>query len=211
MNVTPSLGNYFAGFANSEPQKQQQTALEKLNAGGSEPGTATENNVIKDAQSVSASTAAEAVSIAKKNASHFAQIEKSGAQVSVVSFGALYKDQVLSETDTNGDGTIWKAELEQQVIAGKGPIEQADSLYKSMDENGDGVVSASEFEDSLPNPFAPADFMNQMCTSMEQFHKDSQVNGTMLFHSNGPQQPVSVDSWLVLASLAAQYMTGSGS
>ncbi|MFL9888634.1 hypothetical protein PQR66_36805 [Paraburkholderia agricolaris] len=123
MNVTPSLGNYFAGFANFEAQNQRQTAPDKLDAGGSEPSTTTENNVMKDTQSASASTAAEAASIAKKNVSHFAQIEKNGVRVRVVSFGTLYKDQVLSETDTNGDSTISKAELEQQVIAGKGTIE----------------------------------------------------------------------------------------
>jgi hypothetical protein len=112
-------------------------------------------------------------------------------------------------TDQNGDGAISLSELEQQVVAGGGTNAQAISMYKAMDESGDGSVSAQEFEDSLPDPFATADFAQQMKDRVEQFQKTASPNGSLVVEP--PEIPVPVDTGLVLGSLAMELDSGSRS
>jgi hypothetical protein len=208
MNVMPPLSSFDANFVNREAKLAQQKYLAAGKSGQPSADAGTAANVIKDAQSASAHDAQVNADVAKANAAAVDHFAKLGMTLTSTSFSSLYKNEVLAATDQNSDGQISASELEQQVVAGGGTNAQADSLYKAMDENGDGSVSAQEFADSLPNPFATADFMQLMKTSIEQFQKQANPNGSIVV-DRSESKPVPVDAGLVLGSLAMELDSGS--
>jgi Ca2+-binding EF-hand superfamily protein len=56
---------------------------------------------------------------------------------------------LFSQIDGNGDGTISKSELETAVTKAGGSKQGADALYAKLDPNGTGSVSAQQFAQSL--------------------------------------------------------------
>ncbi len=61
---------------------------------------------------------------------------------------------IFSQIDSNGDGTITQAELEQAVTAAGGSTTGADALYAKLDPNGTGSVTQQQFIDTLQPPSA---------------------------------------------------------
>jgi Ca2+-binding EF-hand superfamily protein len=59
---------------------------------------------------------------------------------------------VFTQIDGNGDGTITQSELEQAVTAAGGNKAGADALYVKLDPNGTGSVSEQQFTDALQPP-----------------------------------------------------------
>jgi Ca2+-binding EF-hand superfamily protein len=68
--------------------------------------------------------------------------------------GADPAQTLFSQIDSNGDGSISKAELEQAVTAVGGTQQAADALYAKFDPNGTGSVSEQQFIDALQPPSA---------------------------------------------------------
>jgi Ca2+-binding EF-hand superfamily protein len=60
--------------------------------------------------------------------------------------------QLFSQIDTNGDGSISQSELEQAVTAAGGTIQAADALYAQLDPNNTGSVSEQTFAQALQPP-----------------------------------------------------------
>jgi len=85
-------------------------------------------------------------------------------------FAQRYQAQIAKATDSNGDGLISRAELEQQVTKGGGSAESAGTLYKAMDKNGDGQVTADELQSSVP---VPSTALAQQIIQMIQAHREA--------------------------------------
>ncbi|CAE6714228.1 hypothetical protein R69619_01231 [Paraburkholderia nemoris] len=210
MNVMPSLSSFYSNFVNQEAKNTQQQYSVAGSSRQSSANAGAVTNAIKEAQSASAQDAQTDAEIAREDAVAINELAKNGMTLKSGSFASLYKNEVMAETDQNGDGTISLSELEQQVVAGGGTDAQAGSMYKAMDENGDGSVSAQEFEDSLPNPFITADFIQQMKAMVEQFQKGASPNGSIVVEPP-ESKPIPVDAGLVLGSLAMELDSGSRS
>ena len=65
---------------------------------------------------------------------------------------AQQKEDLFSKLDTNGDGSLTQAELEQAVTSAGGTKEAADALYAKLDPNNTGSVTQQQFVDNLPKP-----------------------------------------------------------
>jgi Ca2+-binding EF-hand superfamily protein len=63
--------------------------------------------------------------------------------------GRQLAQNLFSQIDLNGDGSISKSELEQAVTKSGGSNEGADALYAKLDPNGTGSVSQQQFSQSL--------------------------------------------------------------
>jgi Ca2+-binding EF-hand superfamily protein len=63
--------------------------------------------------------------------------------------GGQLAQNLFSQIDGNGGGTISKSELEQAVTKAGGTKEGADALYAKLDPNGTGSVSQQQFAQSL--------------------------------------------------------------
>jgi Ca2+-binding EF-hand superfamily protein len=63
--------------------------------------------------------------------------------------GASLAQNLFSQIDSNGDGSISKPELEQAVTAAGGTTQAADSLYAKLDPNNTGSVSEQQLSQSL--------------------------------------------------------------
>jgi Ca2+-binding EF-hand superfamily protein len=63
--------------------------------------------------------------------------------------GGQLAQNLFSQIDSNGDGSISKSELEQAVTKSGGTKEGADALYAKLDPNGTGSVSQQQFSQSL--------------------------------------------------------------
>jgi Ca2+-binding EF-hand superfamily protein len=61
---------------------------------------------------------------------------------------------MFTQIDSNGDGSITQSELEQAVTAAGGSTAAADALYAKLDPNGTGSVSEQQFIDALQPPSA---------------------------------------------------------
>ncbi len=61
---------------------------------------------------------------------------------------------MFSQIDSNGDGSITQSELEQAVTAAGGSTAGADALYSQLDPNGTGSVSEQQFIGALQPPSA---------------------------------------------------------
>ena len=57
--------------------------------------------------------------------------------------------QLFSQIDSNGDGSITKADLETAVTKDGGTTKQADALYAKLDPNNTGSVDEQQFQKSL--------------------------------------------------------------
>src|SRR6516162_7224799 len=60
--------------------------------------------------------------------------------------------QLFSQIDTSGDGSISQSELEQAVTAAGGTTQAADALYAQLDPNNTGSVSEQTFAQALQPP-----------------------------------------------------------
>jgi Ca2+-binding EF-hand superfamily protein len=63
--------------------------------------------------------------------------------------GGQLAQNLFSQIDTNGDGSISKSELEQAVTKAGGSKDAADALYAKLDPNGTGSVSEQQFAQAL--------------------------------------------------------------
>jgi Ca2+-binding EF-hand superfamily protein len=61
---------------------------------------------------------------------------------------------IFSQIDSNGDGSITQSELEQAVTAAGGNTAGADALFAKLDPNGTGSVSEQQFINTLQPPSA---------------------------------------------------------
>ena len=61
---------------------------------------------------------------------------------------------LFSQIDTNGDGSITQTELENAVTAGGGTTAAADALYAQLDPTNSGSVSEATFAQALQPPSA---------------------------------------------------------
>src|SRR5215472_18482097 len=59
---------------------------------------------------------------------------------------------LFTQVDANGDGSITQAELEQAVTAAGGTTQGADALYAQLDPNNTGSVSEQTFAQYLQPP-----------------------------------------------------------
>jgi Ca2+-binding EF-hand superfamily protein len=67
---------------------------------------------------------------------------------STSSDGSLAQN-LFTQIDSNGDGSITKAELEQAVTKAGGSTQAADALYAQLDPNGTGSISEQQFAQGL--------------------------------------------------------------
>jgi Ca2+-binding EF-hand superfamily protein len=65
---------------------------------------------------------------------------------------AQIAQNLFSQIDTNGDGSISKTELEAAVTSAGGTTQGADSLYAQLDPNNTGSVTAQSFAQYLQPP-----------------------------------------------------------
>jgi len=65
--------------------------------------------------------------------------------------GGQLAQNLFSQIDSNGDGSISQSELEQAVTAAGGTKAGADALYAKLDPNGTGSVSEQQFAQGLAN------------------------------------------------------------
>jgi Ca2+-binding EF-hand superfamily protein len=63
--------------------------------------------------------------------------------------GGQLAQNLFSQIDTNGDGSISQAELEQAVTGAGGTKAAADALYAKLDPNNTGSVSEQQFAQAL--------------------------------------------------------------
>src|ERR1700722_15482802 len=63
--------------------------------------------------------------------------------------GGQLAQNLFSQIDTNGDGSISQSELEQAVTAAGGTKAGADALFAKLDPNGTGSVSEQQFAQGL--------------------------------------------------------------
>jgi Ca2+-binding EF-hand superfamily protein len=63
-----------------------------------------------------------------------------------------YQQNLFNQIDTNGDGSITQAELEQAVTADGGTKQAADALFSQLDPNNTGSVSEQQFAQAFPGP-----------------------------------------------------------
>src|SRR5215469_5239862 len=68
------------------------------------------------------------------------------------SASAQAAQNLFSQVDTNGDGSISQSELEQSVTAAGGTTQAADALYAQLDPNNTGSVSVQTFAQYLQAP-----------------------------------------------------------
>jgi Ca2+-binding EF-hand superfamily protein len=61
-----------------------------------------------------------------------------------------FQQNLFSQIDLNGDGSVSKSELEQAVTKAGGNTKAADALYSALDPNGTGSVSEQQFAQALP-------------------------------------------------------------
>jgi len=84
-----------------------------------------------------------------------------------------FKQNLFSQLDANGDGTLPKSELEQAVTAGGGTSASADVLYAQLDPNNTGSVSEQQFVANLPAPPPPLAFAQDSGTATSSTGGDS--------------------------------------
>ncbi|MEJ0004595.1 MAG: EF-hand domain-containing protein [Pararobbsia sp.] len=132
MNIASRLSDSLIEYANSRANRPDGVSA------------------IADAQAQSAAQAQEAASVARENAPSFARLASTGVSTSTSSFADIYKNQLLQDTDTHGDGVVSKAELERAVEAGDGTQAQADVMLKEMDQNHDGSVTGQRIQEQRP-------------------------------------------------------------
>jgi Ca2+-binding EF-hand superfamily protein len=65
--------------------------------------------------------------------------------------GGPLAQNLFSQIDSNGDGSISQSELEQAFTAAGGTKAGADALYAKLDPNGTGSVSEQQFAQGLAN------------------------------------------------------------
>jgi len=68
---------------------------------------------------------------------------------------SMLAQNLFSEIDSNGDGSISKTELEQAVTAAGGTTQSADALYAQLDPDNTGSVSEQQFADGLGQLLPP--------------------------------------------------------
>jgi Ca2+-binding EF-hand superfamily protein len=73
-----------------------------------------------------------------------------------------FQQNLFSQIDLNGDGSVSKSELEQAVTKAGGNTKAADALYSALDPNGTGSVSEQQFAQALPG----SGFSDQMQAQM---------------------------------------------
>ena len=73
-----------------------------------------------------------------------------------------YQQDLFSQIDSNGSGSITQTQLEQAVTAAGGTTQGADALYAQLDPNNTGSVSEQQFAQVLPGP----PFSDQMQAQM---------------------------------------------
>ncbi len=83
---------------------------------------------------------------------------------------------MFSQIDSNGDGSITQSELEQAVTAAGGSTAGADALYAKLDPNGTGSVSEQQFIGALQPPSASGNTAQDALLAL--LDQVSQGNGT---------------------------------
>jgi Ca2+-binding EF-hand superfamily protein len=73
-----------------------------------------------------------------------------------------FQQNLFSQIDVNGDGSVSKSELEQAVTKAGGNTKSADALYSALDPTGSGGVSEQQFAQALPG----SGFSDQMQAQM---------------------------------------------
>src|ERR1019366_4994565 len=63
--------------------------------------------------------------------------------------GSQLAQNLFSQIDSNGNGSITKSELEQAVTSAGGTTQAADALYAKIDPNNTGSVSEQQFAQTL--------------------------------------------------------------
>jgi Ca2+-binding EF-hand superfamily protein len=66
-----------------------------------------------------------------------------------------FQQNLFSQIDLNGDGSVSKTELEQAVSKAGGSSQGADALYAALDPNNSGGVSEQQFAQILPGSALP--------------------------------------------------------
>ncbi len=69
--------------------------------------------------------------------------------------GGQLAQNLFSQIDSNGDGSISQSELEQAITAAGGTKAGADALYAKLDPNGTGSVSEQQFAQGLASLSQP--------------------------------------------------------
>jgi len=181
------FGISLTGVANADASSERQALLSG--------NTGTGSNTVADAQ---AQSAQQAVTLAQMNAANAQSddaLRKAGVTVTTTSFADIYKGQLLSVVDPSGSGTVSESALEQQVEAGGGTQAQADTLYQAMDGNGAGLVTDQEFENSIPDPFANANFGQQITQMLNSLYGAGSV---------AAGHTPTLDASMILANLAME-------
>lgn len=74
-----------------------------------------------------------------------------GAQ-SATPLGGGFAQQLFSQLDSSGDGTLTKAQLEQAVTKNGGTTQAADALWAQLDPSGASSITEQQFAANLPQP-----------------------------------------------------------
>jgi hypothetical protein len=123
MNVTSSFSSALNPIANVDAMSLKasvQDAARSSAGAKSDSAGSSLPNVVFSAQAQSALAAEQAAQAAAANATSFSALENKDITVTTVSFSGIYKNQLLQAVDPGDSGTISKAPLERQVLAGGG-------------------------------------------------------------------------------------------
>ena len=155
------------------------------------------------AQAASAKADQENADITAQNADGISALAAKGFHLTLRSFAGDYKEQVMSNVDSNGDHAISLDELSKQVRAGGGNDQDAGNLYAAMDMDKNGTVSAKEFEDSLPDPFSTEAFI-QRRDALIAASQNNQSGPPVDILAMYSQQAQSVDTAKLLAHMGQE-------
>lgn len=156
-------------------------------------------SAIARAQADSDAQRSRAAAIEARNAAGIAGLAARGLTMTQGSWTALYKAELASAVDADGDGSIAVAEL----AAGAGQ-ERAQRLHGLLDRDGDGRVGLEEFKDAIPDPFREAGFRRQLAELAGAGNADPAMLGAL--HRRHAAQ---YDAQAVLGALARAVDTSA--
>ncbi len=79
-----------------------------------------------------------------------------------------YQQNLFNQIDTNGDGLVSQAELEQAVTGAGGSQQAADALYAELDPNNSGGFTEQQLAQVLPGPAFSGQMQSQMISFQAQ-------------------------------------------
>src|SRR5258708_796111 len=139
-----AIGSFTGGIDPAHLQKLRQQLFEKIDASGDGQITQTEMEAYGTTQGISTKQSDGLFQALGGIQSLVAQAQPAAAPPPPPSLSDLF-----NQLDTDQNGQLTKAELEQAFTSQGGTTEEADSLFSQLDPNGTGSVTQAQFESGM--------------------------------------------------------------